>query len=49
MDPIKGTQTIKYPTTDDTHLVDRVRYLQDGPTNMDPVFTGVRIIGQGVP
>ena len=31
------------------HIVDRVRYLQNGPTNVDPVVTGVRIIGQGGP
>ena len=30
------------------HLT-RVRYLQDGPTNMNPVLTGVGIIGQGGP
>ena len=44
---IKDTQTIKEPITDDTHIVDRVCYLQDGPTNMDPVVVGVVIIGQG--
>ena len=49
MEPIKDTQTIKEPITDDTHIVDRVRYLQYGPTNMDPVVTGVKIIGQGGP
>ena len=49
MEPIKYTQTIKEPITDDTHIVDRVRYLQDGPTNMDPVVTGVGIIVQGGP
>ena len=41
---IKDTQTIKGPITEDTHIVDRCRYLQDGPTNMDPVLTGVGII-----
>ena len=46
-DPIKDTQTIKEPIKDDTHIVNRVCYLQYGPTNMDPVLTGVRIIGQG--
>ena len=46
MDPIKETQTIKEPITDDTHIIDRVRYLQYGPTNMDPVITRVGIIGQ---
>ena len=45
-EPIKDTQTIKEPITDDTHIVDRCRYLQDVPTNMDPVLTGVGIIGQ---
>ena len=49
MEPIKDNQTIKEPITDDTHIVDRVSYLQDGPTNMDPVVTGVGIIGQGGP
>ena len=47
--PIKDTQTIKDPIIDDTHIVDRCRYLQDGPTNMDPVLTGVGIIGQRGP
>ena len=49
MDPIKYTQTIKEPITDDTHIVNRVYYLQDGPTNMDPVVTGFGIVGQGGP
>ena len=48
-EPIKYTHTIKEPITYDTHLVNRVRYLQDGPINMDPVLTGVGIIGQGGP
>ena len=48
-DPIIYNQTIKDPITDDTHIVDRVCYLQDGPTNVDPVVTGVGIIGQGGP
>ena len=48
-DPIKDTQTIKEPIKDDTHIFNRVRYLQDGPTNMDPVLTGVGIIGKGGP
>ena len=48
-EPIKDIQTIQEPIKDDTHLVDRVRYLQDEPTNVDPVVTGVRIIGQGGP
>ena len=49
MEPIKYTQTIKEPITDDTHNVDRVRYLQYGPSNMDAVVTGVGIIGEGGP
>ena len=49
MDPIKDTQTITYPIIDDTRIIDRFCYLQDGPTNMDPVVTGVGIIGQGGP
>ena len=48
-EPIKDTQTIKDPIKYDTHIVNRVRYLQYGPTNMDPVLTGVGIIGQGGP
>ena len=48
-DPIKDTQTNKEPITDDTQIVYRVRYLQYGPTNMYPVVTGVKIIGQGGP
>ena len=48
-EPIKDTQMIKDPITDDTHIVDRCRYLQDGPTNMDPVLTRVGIIGQRGP
>ena len=47
-DPIKDTQTSKEPITD-THIVDRVCYLQDGPTNVDPVVNVVGIIGQGGP
>ena len=46
-EPIKYTQTIKDPIKDDTHIVNRVRYLQDIPTNMYPVLTGDGIIGQG--
>ena len=49
MERIKDTQTIKESITYDTYIVNRVRYLQDGPTNMDPVVTGVGIIGQGGP
>ena len=49
MEPIKDTQTIKEPIKDDTHIFNRFRYLQDGPTNMDPGLTGVGIIGQGGP
>ena len=45
----KHVETIKEPIKDDTHIVNRVRYLKDGPTNMDPVLNGVGIIGQGGP
>ena len=45
-EPIKDTQTIKDPIKG-THIVNRVCYLMDGTTNMDPVLTGVGIIGQG--
>ena len=45
MEPIKDTQTSKEPITDDTHIFDRCLYLQDGPTNMDPVLTGVTCPG----
>ena len=48
-EPIKDTQTIKDPIKDDTDIFNRVFKLQDGPTNMDPVLTGVGIIGQGGP
>ena len=48
-EPIKDTQKIKEPITDDNHIVYRVRYLQYGPTNMDPVLTEVGIIEQGEP
>ena len=39
---------IKEPITD-THIVDRVRNLSVGNTNVYPVVTGVGIIGQGGP
>ena len=42
-EPIKDTQTIKEPIKG-THIVIIVSYLMDGPTNMDPVLTGVGII-----
>ena len=45
----KHVETIKEPIKDDTHIVNRVRYLQDGPTNMDPVLTGFGIIGKRGP
>ena len=48
-EPIKDTQTIKEPIIDDTHIVSICHYLQDGSTNMDPVLTGVGIIGQRGP
>ena len=47
--PIKDTQTIKDPIIDDTHIFDNCCYLQDRPTNMEPVLTGVGIIGQRKP
>ena len=55
-EPIKDTQTIKEPIEDTQtikepikgpHFFNRVCYLMDGPTNTDPVLTGVGIIGQG--
>ena len=48
MEPIKDTQTIKEPIID-TNIVDIVRKLQDGTTNVDLVVTVVGIIGQGDP
>ena len=48
-EPIKDTQTIKEPIIDDTHIIDRCRYLQDGTTNMDPVLTRFGIIRQRGP
>ena len=48
-EPIKDTQTIKEPIKDNTHIVNRVCYLQDEPSNMDRVVTGVGIIEQGGP
>ena len=47
-EPIKDTHISKEPITD-THIVDRVRKLSVGTTNVDPVVTGVGIIGQGGP
>ena len=47
-EPMKDTQTSKERITD-TQIVDRVRYLQYGPTNVYPVVTGVGIIGHGWP
>ena len=47
-EPIKDTQTSKEPIID-THIVDKVRKLSAGTTNVEPVVTGVRIIGQGGP
>ena len=47
-EPIKDTQASKDPITD-THIVDRVRNLSVGTTNLEPVVTGVGIIGQGGP
>ena len=45
-EPIKDTQTIKEPIKG-PHLGKRVRHSIDGPTDMDPVVTGIGIIGQG--
>ena len=47
-EPIKDNKTSKEQITD-PHIVDIVHYLQYGFTNVDPVVTGVRIIGQGRP
>ena len=47
-EPIKDTQTIKEKIKG-PHLVNTVRYLMDGPTNMNPLLTGVGIIGQEGP
>ena len=47
-DPIKDTQTSKDPITY-THIVDRVCYLKDRTTDVDPVVTGAGIIGKGGP
>ena len=46
METIKDTQTIKDPIKNDTHIVDIVRKLPDGTTNVYPVVTGVVIIVQ---
>ena len=45
-EPTKDTQTTKEPIKG-PHLGKRVRHSMDGPTNMEPVLTGVGIIGQG--
>ena len=45
---IKDTQT-SIETITDTHIVNRVRKLSVGTTNVDPVVTGVGIIVQGGP
>ena len=45
-EPIKDNQTIKEPIKG-PHLGKRVRHSIDGPTDMDPVVTGIGIIGQG--
>ena len=45
-EPIKDTKTIKEPIKG-PHLGKRFRHSMDGPTNMDPEFTGVGIIGKG--
>ena len=38
-DSSKHVETIKEPIKDDTRIINRVRHLQDGPTNVDPVLT----------
>ena len=45
-EPIKDNQTIKEPIKG-PQLVTRVRHSMDGPTNIEPVLTGIGIIGQG--
>ena len=45
-EPIRDNQNIKEPIKG-PHLVKRVRHSMDGPTDMDPVLTGIGIIGQG--
>ena len=45
-EPIKDTQTIKEPIKG-PNLGKRARHSMDEPTNTDPVFAGVGIIGQG--
>ena len=45
-DPIRDTQTIKEPIKG-PQLVNRVLHSMDGPTNMEPVLTGIGIIVQG--
>ena len=45
-EPIRDTQTIKEPIKEH-HLVTRVCHSTDGPTNMDPILTGIGINGQG--
>ena len=45
-EPIKDTQSIKEPIKG-PHISKIILHSMDGPTNMDPVLTGVGIIGQG--
>ena len=47
-EPITDTQTLKEPIKG-SHLGKRVRHSEGGSNNMDPVVTGLGIIGQGVP
>ena len=47
-DSSKQVETSKEPITD-THIVNRVCKLSVGTTNVEPVVTGVRIIGQAGP
>ena len=45
-EPIKDTQTLKEQIKG-YHLGKRVRQSEDVPTDMDPIVTGLGIIGQG--
>ena len=47
-EPITDSQTLKEPIKG-SHLGKRVCHSEGGSTDMDPVFTGLGIIGQGLP
>ena len=47
-EPITDTQTLKEPIKG-SHLGKRVCHSEGGSTDMDPVVTGLGIIGKGVP